>query len=607
VPFARAIWRVVLAVCAAALVASTAAGQPTLRDLVGPRQPGDADPNAAAATPRVTRPANEAFDRSTPRATVRGWLAAAGAPARAARYLDLGEVPAGEGGEAARRLRAVLDRQLWIDPEAISADPQGAADDGLPPGRESLGWLETPEGPVEVLLERRGRGDAAVWQFSAETVGAAYALYDALGYGVLREWLPEPLLRIEILDVRLWQWVALLLLVGVAYLLAWAAVRVGTRLLMPLARRTHSDFDDRLLELASGPARLLVAVAVFSAGRVPLGLTVAVATVLGALEQILVIAAATWLVLRGLDVFAEGVRARLLREDKLNAVMLVAPGRRTAKIAVVGLAAIAMLDNLGFNVTALVAGLGVGGIAVALAAQKSVENLFGGVTLYADQPVRVGDFCRFGDRVGTIEDIGLRSTRIRTLERTLVSVPNGEFANLHLENFSVRDKFWYHPILGLRYETSPDQLRFVLVEVQRMLLAHPMVDPSGPRVRFIRFGAYSLDLEVFAYIRVPDFDRYLEVAEDLNLRIMDIVARAGSDFAFPSQTTYLESGAGLDRERARRAEEQTRGWRDAGTLNLPRFPAEEAARLRGTLRYPPAGAAQPPPAPSSDGVPPRRR
>jgi MscS family membrane protein len=118
------------------------------------------------------------------------------------------------------------------------------------------------------------------------------------------------------------------------------------------------------------------------------------------------------------------------------------------------------------NVTALIAGLGVGGIAVALAAQKTLENLFGGITLYADRPVRVGDFCRFGDRVGTVEEIGLRSTRIRTLDRTLVSVPNAEFSNLHLENYTARDRIWYHPTIGLRYETTPDQLRFVLVEVR---------------------------------------------------------------------------------------------------------------------------------------------
>lgn len=270
---------------------------------------------------------------------------------------------------------------------------------------------------------------------------------------------------------------------------------------------------------------------------------------------------------------------------------MVPVARKAGKALVAGLALIAVLQNLGVNVTGILAGLGIGGLAVALAAQRSIEHLFGGITLMLDQPVRVGDFCRFGDKIGTIEAVGLRSTRVRTLDRTVITIPNGEFASLQLENFARRDKIWLHPKIGLRYETTPDQLRFVLVEVRKMLYAHPKVEPDPARIRFVGFGDYSLDLEIFAYVRATDYGDFLAIKEDIQLRIMDIVAASGTGFAFPSQTTYFARDAGLDPAKGQAAEAQVRVWRTKGELPLPDFPPEAIAALGGTLNYPPDGAA----------------
>ena len=250
-----------------------------------------------------------------------------------------------------------------------------------------------------------------------------------------------------------------------------------------------------------------------------------------------------------------------------------------------------MLHSFGVNVIAVLAGLGVGGIAVALAAQKTLENFIGGITLYADQPVRVGEFCRFGGTVGTVEEVGLRSTRVRTLDRTVVTIPNAEFSNLQIENFARRDQIWYHPMIRLRSETTPDQIRYVLVEVHRLLYAHPKVDSASARIRFVGFGSSSLDLEVFSYVTVTDYGEYLEVAEDLNLRIMDIVAASGASLALPAQTTYLEEGRGLDLDRAQAAKAQVQAWRAQRELWLPRFPREKIAEIENTLEYPADGSA----------------
>jgi MscS family membrane protein len=167
-----------------------------------------------------------------------------------------------------------------------------------------------------------------------------------------------------------------------------------------------------------------------------------------------------------------------------------------------------------------------------------------------------------------------------------VSIPNAEFATLQLENFARRDRIWLKPKLGLRYETTPDQLRYVLVEIRRMLYAHARVDPDGARIRFIGFGDYSLDLEIFAYVRTTDFGEFLAIQEDILLRIMDIVAESGTGFAFPSSTTYLGRDGGLDADRSRAAEARVREWRERGELPLPEFPSEAIEAVRGTIAYP---------------------
>jgi MscS family membrane protein len=255
------------------------------------------------------------------------------------------------------------------------------------------------------------------------------------------------------------------------------------------------------------------------------------------------------------------------------------------------IASLVWLDNLGFKVTTLLAGLGIGGLAVALALQKPIENLISAITLYASQPVAVGDFCRFGENLGTVEEIGLRATKVRTLDHTLLTVPNNNFAQLPLENFSKREKIWYHPQIRLRYDTTPDQIRYILVEIRKLLYAHPKVLDDPARIRFKGFGSFSLDLEVFAYIDVTDYGEFLEVAEDLNLRTMDIVREGGSAFALPSQTLYSEQGQGPDNQLARAAQQKVHEWREGQQLFLPRFSAGKIAELKGSLPYPPPGSA----------------
>jgi MscS family membrane protein len=162
------------------------------------------------------------------------------------------------------------------------------------------------------------------------------------------------------------------------------------------------------------------------------------------------------------------------------------------------------LHHIGINLTATLAGLGVGGIAVALAAQKTLENVIAGVSLIVDHAVRVGDLLNLGAIQGTVIEVGLRSTRIRTVDRTLVSLPNGQIANMRLETLSARDMFLFHAVTGLRYRTDPAQLRSVMAEVRSLLSTYTSIDRGSVRVRFVRFGASSLEVDIFAYVFARD-------------------------------------------------------------------------------------------------------
>jgi len=557
---------------------------------------------SAAQDRSVSAPASgaptETPDRRTPRGTMAGFLEATSHHdyGRAAEYLDLARIAKANrpqvGPTLARELRVVLDQTVPIDLDALSDQPDGSPEEGVPADRALIGTVNARSGRTPLLLQRLpGPEDARVWKVSAPTVAQIPRLYREFGYGPLGDYLPPAFFEIRFLELALWQWLALILLGALASAAGWIGTVVVLRVAGPLARRAAPVLGERLVTGGIGPLRLAIGVVGFFVGSTLLGLSIPAQEFFREVEKALVIAVGAWVVLRMTDVLGDLATERLQGAGRSTAIAVVPLGRKATKVVIVGLAVLAALQNVGINVTGILAGLGIGGLAVALAAQKTVENLFGGVTLILDQPVRVGDFCRFGDRVGTVEEVGLRSTRVRTLDRTVVSIPNGHFSSLELENFTLRDRIWLNTTLGLRYETTPDQLRHVLVEIRRMLYAHPRIDSEPARIRFTSFGAYSLDLEIFAYVRTSDYDEFLAVREDVYLRIMDIVAESGTGFAFPSQTTYFARDAGLDEAKRRAAETQVQTWREQGSLCLPHFPPETVTALDGTLDYPARGAA----------------
>jgi MscS family membrane protein len=589
-------------------VAARAQDSPSLRDVIEQRSEADDETQKKSSSTGDAEIVLDELKRGTPRNVVAGYLTAGrhGDWKSAAKYLDYSQIPdfqeEVDGPLLARQFKLVMDRKLWVDLDGLSNDAEGFAKnvDGLMPDRDRVGRIEGAKRSYDISLQRVTRQDGVrIWKFAAATVAEIPKLYQEFGYGPFGHYIPQFFYDTDFLGYQLRVWFGLI----VFPILCYAIAAIVTALVTLFLRNRHTTLASQLSRFATGPLRLVLAVLFFSALRRRVSVPIELGAVLAAIETVLLVATVTWMMMRIADVLWRMLNGRLIARGQRTAMGIIPPARTTLRVFLVLIAVLTILHSFGANVTALLAGLGVGGIAIALAAQKSFENLIGGVTMFADRPVLVGDFCRAGDLLGTIESIGLRSTRLRTLERTLVTIPNGEFSNMHIENYAHRDKFLFRPRLGLRYETTPDQLRYVLVEVRKMLYAHPLVDPDPARIRFVGFGAFSLDLDVFAYVNAKDYGSYLEVAEDLNLRIIDIVERAGSGFAFPSQTTYIEQGSGLDAERAREATSDVEKWRSQREMYLPQFPPEQVQKLRGTLHYPQEGSPDGPLAARKDNVP----
>lgn len=488
----------------------------------------------APSTTTTTQPWRAPLDygADTPRGAMARFMAAVRNReyAKAAEYLNTSQLPRAErvtlGPQLAEQLEVVLDRALWVDLEKLSTDRDGDPNDGLPALRESLGTIRTAAGPVEIMMGRVTLPSGqAVWRFTADTVAAIPELYDEFGWGPLADVLPAPFFELRFLSIRLWQWIGLALLAGAAWALSWLVRGLLVRGAHLVLART-AEPSARLATGVAEPLRLLLGVVVAAIGLPFLQLAVPVHGLFRSVLKGLAIVGVTWLFLRVTDEYALRLTDRVDRTRHGRVVDTAHFGRRTLKVFVVVVAFIAALQNFGFNVTGIIAGLGVGGLAVALAAQKTVENLFGSISLVADQPVRLGDVCRFGDTVGTVEDIGLRSTRIRTQARTLVTIPNAQFSTMAIENLSLRDRIPVHATLTLPANTPPAAIRETLAALRTEVARVDRVDPASTRAYVVRLEPQAVHVELFANVLTTRWDEYVEVREQVLLRALEVTGGA---------------------------------------------------------------------------------
>jgi MscS family membrane protein len=505
----------------------------------------DTTKNQEAAVPAWPE---DSLGRRTPRGAVEGFIKAVSSQdyVLAGKYLHLDTAVQKEENrlKLSQGLQYLLEKNGRLFPYSrLSNEPEGAKDDDLPLNQDQVGVASINDDSFDLMMESvEGPDGGPLWLFSSQTLQKIpLPVEQVIGTSVVNKLAPK------VLEEKLWagvpvaHWLGILIIIVLAYLLAGLIIRLIIFLIPYIWKKAKDEPLSGVIQSFSLPLRLYLAVWIFVVVSRETGISIIVRQRFSDLTLIAGAVAFLLLLWQLMNFSSRYFEKRMMRKGNHSAISAILFLRRAAKVALVVLGVMIILDTFGFNVTTWLAGLGIVGIALALGTQKTVENFVGSVTLIADQPVRVGDFCKAGDVTGTIEQIGMRTTRIRTNDRTIVTIPNGEFSSMKIENFSPRDRFLFNPAFMLKLETSTAQIKTVLEKLRAILLAHPKVNPDPARVRLVGVTMDGYKIEVFSFIDTIDGNEFMEIQETLYLQMMDAVAESGAGFSLPSQTVYLSN------------------------------------------------------------------
>jgi MscS family membrane protein len=507
-------------------------------------QAQDKNQNAIAAPVQsaVDRGPEDALGRGNPRGSIIGFLNAASELdfEKAAEYLDLRNLPDDAlevgGPELARQLNQVISRSIWLDDYTVSNSAAGLKGDGLPEFRDEIIRIPTQNGEVPIWMQKVPRGDGEfIWKISNRSVALIPELYDEYSYPEaierLRQWFPEDA---SFLGFEAFKWVIIL----AAAILAWPILYVVGWLLSHIFSSPKKEIYPTVRKLFSGPFIMVGILLIMGHVANNLGLGAYAQQVADArtLNTIAII----WILWSIIELYKKHKQNRLLDEGRAGASKLMQPISTLLKMLVLIFGLLFWLNNIGVNITTVLAGLGVGGLAVALALQKPIEDMMGALTIFSQTPMRVGDLVRYGDVLGSVEDIGLRTTRIRTLTNTVVSIPNARIAHVEVENLTYRTKIRFWPTLRLRYDTSPERLKGVVEQITRLLLDDERVYDEPLRVNLTDFADDAILIKIHSFLKTTDFAEFLNISEELNYAIMRILDEEGVRFALPGRSIHLE-------------------------------------------------------------------
>jgi len=480
----------------------------------------------------------DSLGRTSPRSTVTAFLQACdrGDYQKATEYLDLRKLAAQRraerGRELAQELEAILNSDTRFDVLRLSQDAQGDLSDDPNPALEHVTTIISNDQSFPIELERvELQPGNPVWLFSSNTVAEIPDITPSTTNSAIEARLPRLLVSIRFLDTPLWKWLALLILA----VLVFASFRLTGHLILRVSQKVGTRFKrpHRLgwLEAVLHPFLVLLSVLLFGLAEEFVGPSALSRLYIGRFLLLIVTWSIAWCLINVIEVALTRVDSLLDPRQRMVSHSLLYLARRVTRVIVVIVAAIVVLSNWGYDMTTIIAGLGVGGIAFALAAQKTIENVFGGVSVIGDNPVMVGDFGKFGDLVGTVEDIGMRSTRIRTLNRTVVSVPNAAFATMNLENYSLRDKLLFNPTIQIKRPAPKEKVHGCMAALSQMLSRNTALELSSTPVRLTGFTAASYAVEIFAYAKTNDMNEFYRLEADLFLSIDEVVACSGVELA----------------------------------------------------------------------------
>ena len=506
------------------------------------------DKSAEQSEPKKVKPLGPAdeFNRGIPRSSLKGYLKAArdGDFDRAAKYLDLrylpGRMDQSQGPQLARQLKIVLDKVIWFDLDAVSADPDGFPDDGLPANRDNIGRIKTPDKTVDLLMQRVPRGDGVlIWKISNQTVAEIPHLYEYYGYGPFEESLSKIFPDAQFVGWQLWQWVLWLLNLVLAFVLAV----IITWIVNLFLSRKDTAMRQQIKRFVAWPVRFLLWLLLEQVGLSFIGLSMTVRT-LFRFDPVLPFVM-TWTALRLVDLLVFWWGERLRRSGREDAIVLLRPARTAIRITLVTAAVLFWLDNIGLKISTLLAGLGVGGLAVALAAQDTLKNLLGSIMILLDKPYKVGQRIVAKGHDGVVEEIGLRSTRMRLLTGHQTTIPNDEMARIDIENIGRRPHIRRLANIGITYDTPPEKIEKAVDIILKILDNHEGMDPEfPPRAYFSEYNPYSLNILVLYWYHPADYWGYMKFSQGVNLQIAREFQKEGIKFAFPTSTTYLSQEDG---------------------------------------------------------------
>ena len=494
---------------------------------------GDASGHSAASQRK------DPFGRETPRSTVLNFVKYAhrGDFKSAAKFLQLSTANQKKEGERlARELLTLMNTSLHSSISLMSDTPEGFIDDSPDVNIEVVGKFVVNDQEAKILLVRVPQGDGGpIWLISSQTLDQVPSLYESAGSPVLDRYLPDALAETSFLGISLGRWLAFLLSIPLALILSWTVGHIPRWLRWS---RKPSEIDGSRFAVQSPrrPIQAMMAILFHAVLVILIGMPIYYRVFYFRGSAVLLVLCAAWLGSRILDrVYA----SRNLRSRDRNLRSFFQLVHQLLRVSLFTLAGLLVLTLVGINTGAILAGVGIGGIALALAAQKTLENLFGGITLVMDRVFAVGDDCVISDRQVTIRDIGLRSITMSTRDGTEISFPNGMLSQNSIENLSRRTKFLIATTLTISYESTLAELGDAVTNVREMLKSHERVEHESARFHLSGLSSLGYEVELFAYVRGADAMEFSAIREDTLCRVLEILESRNARMAIPARVNYV--------------------------------------------------------------------
>ena len=436
--------------------------------------------------------------------------------------------------ELAKQLLRVLDAKgLLVEYEKIPDNPVYI--DSLSGLSQYILFNQLPE----VYVTKVGNE----WLFSEATINQIPSLYRSTFSSVFDSLLDQLPTWTETtwLGIALWQYMAVFLWILIGLIFRKIFEFVLDNYIRKITQRTTFTWDDDLLEGIEKPLGFIFLMAFFSISYTNFQLSVTFNFYLAIILEIAISVGVIWLFYNLSGVFAKYLTVITDRTENKLDDQLVPLIRKSLRFFVVTMGIILILQNNGYNVASLIAGLGIGGLAVALAARDTLANFFGSITIFLDRPFRIGDWVTIGKVEGIVEEVGFRSTRIRTFYNSLVSVPNSNVSNSDIDNYGMREYRRLKTVLNLTYATTPEQIEAFVEGIKAIVKANKHFRQDFYEVHFTTFGAHSLDVLVYVFFKVPDWSTELQQRHNFLLEVLRLAKELGVEFAFPTQTVHVDS------------------------------------------------------------------